>query len=115
MMAFEYYNPVDPRMQGPFAWPFKVLHDLFSNPPFVADPEFTSFDIDALRCKWTQKSSRSLDTPKSIFLNIDSAQLTFGVVRRTDSGSVRFDYRKLNFDHRTLISWDEESRWITGF
>ena len=48
MMAFEYYNPVDPRMQGPFAWPFKVLHDLFSNPPFVADSEFTSFDIDAL-------------------------------------------------------------------
>ena len=36
MMAFEYYNPVGPRMQGPFAWPFKVLHDLFSNPPFVA-------------------------------------------------------------------------------
>jgi hypothetical protein len=53
------------------------LHDLFSNPPFVADPEFTSLEFDALRCKWTQKSSRSLDTPKSIFLNIDSAQLTF--------------------------------------
>jgi hypothetical protein len=67
----------DPTMQGPFAWPFKVLHDLFSNPPFVADPEFTSFDIEALRCKWTQKSYRSLDTPKSIFLNIDSHNSLF--------------------------------------
>jgi hypothetical protein len=27
--------------------PFKVLHDL-RNPPFVADPEFTSFEIGTL-------------------------------------------------------------------
>ena len=67
----------DPRMQGPFAWPFKVLHDLFRKPPFVADPEFTSFDIDALRGKSTQKNSDSLNTPKSSWLNIDSAQLVF--------------------------------------
>ena len=65
----------DPRMQWPFAWPkgwrkrpdrpihgrdasrrlapldapFKVLHEL-RNPPFVADPEFTPFDVDALGC-----------------------------------------------------------------
>jgi hypothetical protein len=65
----------DPRMQWPFAWPqgwrrrpdrpahcrdasrrlapmdapFKVLHDL-RNPPFVADPEFTPFDVGTLVC-----------------------------------------------------------------
>jgi hypothetical protein len=66
----------DPRMQGPFAWPFKVLRDLFRNPPFVADPEFTPFDIDALRCKCTRPSP---DIPKSTFFNIDRARLIFGV------------------------------------
>ena len=30
-------------------WPLEELHDL-RNPRFVADPEFTPFDIDALGC-----------------------------------------------------------------
>ena len=30
-------------------WTLEKLHDLH-NPPFVADPEFTPFEIDALRC-----------------------------------------------------------------
>jgi hypothetical protein len=30
-------------------WPLEELHDL-RNPPFVADPEFTPFDIDAFGC-----------------------------------------------------------------
>jgi len=30
-------------------WPLQELYDL-RNPPFVADPEFTPFDIDALAC-----------------------------------------------------------------
>ena len=63
-------------MQGPFAWPFKVLRDLFYNPPFVADPEFTPFDIDALRCKLTRLSP---DIPKSAFLAVDRARLIFWV------------------------------------
>ncbi len=30
-------------------WPLEELYDL-RNPPFVADPEFTPFDVDALGC-----------------------------------------------------------------
>src|SRR5271165_4421145 len=30
-------------------WPLEELHDLHK-PPFVAEPEFAPFDIDALRC-----------------------------------------------------------------
>ena len=30
-------------------WPLEELRDLFHNPPIVADPEFTSFKIKALR------------------------------------------------------------------
>jgi hypothetical protein len=30
-------------------WPLEELHDLHK-PPFVAEPEFTPFDIDALTC-----------------------------------------------------------------
>src|SRR5437016_13610059 len=44
----------DPRRLGRYQagnplWPLEELHDLHK-PPFVADPEFTPFDIDALRC-----------------------------------------------------------------
>jgi hypothetical protein len=66
----------DPRMQGPFAWPFKVLRDLFRNPPFVADPEFAPFDMDALRSKLTPPSP---DTSASAVFNVDSARLIFWV------------------------------------
>lgn len=62
----------DPRMQAPFAWPFKVLYDLFHNPPFVADPEFTPFDLDVFRGKSPQPS---LDARRPTFFYIDSAQL----------------------------------------
>jgi hypothetical protein len=62
----------DPRMQGPFAWPFKVLRDLFSCPPFVADPEFTPFDVGALRSNVNRPSS---GTRKSAFFVVDRARL----------------------------------------
>ena len=62
----------DLRMQGPFAWPFKVLRDLFRSPPFVPDPEFTPFDVDALRSKWTRPSS---GTRKSAFFVVDRVRL----------------------------------------
>src|ERR1700685_2499200 len=42
----------DPRRRRYLAnplWPLEELHDL-RNPPFVADPEFTPFDIYALGC-----------------------------------------------------------------
>jgi hypothetical protein len=44
----------DPRGLGRYQagnplWPLEELHDLHK-PPFVAEPEFTPFDIDALRC-----------------------------------------------------------------
>jgi hypothetical protein len=63
-------------MQGPFAWPFKVLRDLFRNPPFVAEPEFTPFDIASLRCKLTRSSP---DIGTSTFFNVDRARLIFCV------------------------------------
>jgi len=31
-----------------FAYPFKVLRDVFTDPPFVPDPEFTRFHLNAL-------------------------------------------------------------------
>lgn len=65
---------IGPRTPGIFAWPFKVLHDLFRNPPFVADPEFTPFDIDALRSKLTRPLAH---TPKSRFLNVGRGRLPF--------------------------------------
>jgi hypothetical protein len=67
----------DPRMQGPFAWPFKVLHDLFNRPPFVADPEFTPLDIDALQGKWPGRTSHSSAIPALSFIKIDRAKFTF--------------------------------------
>lgn len=62
----------DPRVQGPFAWPFKVLRDLFRSPPFVADPEFTPFDMDALRSTLRRPSPRP---SKSAFFIVDQARL----------------------------------------
>ena len=32
-----------------FAYPFKVLRDIFTDPPFAPEPEFTRFDLNALR------------------------------------------------------------------
>jgi hypothetical protein len=67
----------DPRMQGPFASPFKVLRDLFNNPPFVADPEFAALDMDALEGKWTRRGSYSSEIPAPAFLKVDRAKFTF--------------------------------------
>lgn len=64
-------------MQGPFAWPFKVLHDLFSNKPFVADPEFTPIDIDAFACQYTRKAPPSGALNSTLI--IDKVQLVFWV------------------------------------
>jgi hypothetical protein len=40
-------------------WPLEELRDL-SDPPFVADPEFTRFDIDALRSQERRVSAPTL-------------------------------------------------------
>jgi hypothetical protein len=66
----------DPRNQGLFAWPFKVLHDLFCNPPFVADPEFTPFEIDAVQAKSAREISPAPKTYKLALIDIDRSQLT---------------------------------------
>jgi hypothetical protein len=42
-----------------FAYPFKVLRDIFTNPPFMPEPEFTRFDLNALRGKKTASSNHS--------------------------------------------------------
>ena len=44
------------RRLAPLDAPFKVLQDL-NNQPFVAEPEFTPFDIDALRYQSARKAS----------------------------------------------------------
>ncbi|MBV9490827.1 MAG: hypothetical protein JO069_14080 [Verrucomicrobia bacterium] len=36
------------RVRDALAYPFKVLRDVFTDPPFVPDPEFTRIDLDAL-------------------------------------------------------------------
>ena len=64
----------DPMAPGPLAWPFKVLQDLFRNPPFVSEPNFSPFDLDALRSKGTPRSPRN---PNSPWVNGVRAQLPF--------------------------------------
>jgi hypothetical protein len=49
----------DLRLRDMFEWPFKVLHDLFANPPFVPDAEFRPFDLQAFREKSEASSSHS--------------------------------------------------------
>ena len=39
------------KVRDAFGWPFKVLHDAFTNPPSVPDPEFTRLDLGALQAK----------------------------------------------------------------
>ena len=36
------------KVRDAIAYPFKVLRDVFTDPPFVPDPEFTRFDLSAL-------------------------------------------------------------------
>ncbi len=43
------WDPRRPRYLANPLWPLEELRDL-RDPPFVADPEFTSFNIDALGC-----------------------------------------------------------------
>jgi hypothetical protein len=45
-------------------WPLQELHDL-RNPPFVADPEFAPFDIDALGCD-SKSASGSPSDPTDV-------------------------------------------------
>jgi len=40
-----------------FAYPFKVLREVFTDPPFVPEPEFTRFDLNALRAEDSTASS----------------------------------------------------------
>ena len=39
------------RVRDALAYPFKVLRDVFTDPPFVPDPEFTRFDLNALQAQ----------------------------------------------------------------
>jgi hypothetical protein len=47
------------KLRDAFAYPLKVLRDIFINPPFVPEPEFTRFDLYALRGENTASSSHS--------------------------------------------------------
>ncbi len=49
----------DLRFGDMFEWPFKALHDLFANPPFVPDAEFRPFDLNAFREQNDASSSHS--------------------------------------------------------
>lgn len=59
----------DPRNRGHQAanplWTLEELRNL-RNPPFVADPEFTPFDIDALGCHPKSASALPSDRPYSV-------------------------------------------------
>ena len=48
-----------------FAWPFKVLGDVFTDHPIVPDPEFTGFDLKALRGEDPSVSSHVSNRQKS--------------------------------------------------
>ena len=61
-------------MHGPLAWPFKVLRDVFRNPPFVADPEFSPFQVDILERK-SGNFAPLITRPQA--LRIDQARLVF--------------------------------------
>jgi hypothetical protein len=47
----------DWRVRAAFAYPFKVLRDIFTDPPFAPEPEFTRFDLNALRDEDSTASS----------------------------------------------------------
>jgi len=36
------------KLRDAFAYPFKVLRDIFANTPFVPEPEFRRFELNAL-------------------------------------------------------------------
>ena len=55
-----YKEMSDSSLRDAFEWPFKVLHDVFTNPPFVPDPEFAPFDLSALRGQDAEGSRDSL-------------------------------------------------------
>ena len=52
------------RVREAFAYPFKVLRDVFTDPPSVSDPEFTRFDLNALHDKYSE--GRSVSKPRLI-------------------------------------------------
>jgi hypothetical protein len=49
----------DGKIRDAFAYPFKVLRDIFINPPFVPEPEFTRFNLNALQGEDTPRPSHS--------------------------------------------------------
>ncbi len=40
-----------PKNTSLFAWPFKVLRDMFFSPPSAPEPKFTPFDLKVFRAK----------------------------------------------------------------
>jgi hypothetical protein len=42
------------RVRDAFGYPFKVLREVFTDPPFVPDPEFTRLDLSALEDKYSE-------------------------------------------------------------
>ncbi|MBV8276725.1 MAG: hypothetical protein JO170_15905 [Verrucomicrobia bacterium] len=53
------------KVRDAFAWPFKVLGDVFTHHPLVPDPEFTGFDLKALRGEDTGVSNDVSNRQKS--------------------------------------------------
>jgi hypothetical protein len=47
------------KLRDAFVYPFKVLRDIFANPPFVPEPEFRRFDLNALKDENTEHSIHS--------------------------------------------------------
>jgi hypothetical protein len=50
----------DRKLTDAFAYPFKVLRDIFTNPPSVPEPEFTHLDLNALRDEKTAHATSKL-------------------------------------------------------
>jgi len=59
------------RVRDAFAYPFKVLRDVFTDLPSVPDPEFTRFDLNAL---WVEDSEAGrASEPRPVRAKRDSA------------------------------------------
>ncbi len=63
----------DERSSSPFAWPFKVIRDLFNSRPSVPEPDFEPLNLSALRGKGIRLPGYS----RSALVRLNRTQLTF--------------------------------------
>ena len=76
-----YKTVSDLRLRDMFEWPFKVLHDLFANPPFVPDAEFKPFDLKALSERSVASSSHpATGTRRKLIIPLWWLVLALGIV-----------------------------------